>query len=147
MAQPAVSTAAMTKDMYSHLSAVETLAPAVRTATASGTGVDLMGYEGALVLVHMGDWTDGSHAFEIQESDDDGDTDAYSAVADADLVGASATPEPTVSDETGDDRIVAIAYIGGARYIRVVQTVTGSPSTGLAGGALVVRGYPRHMNA
>jgi hypothetical protein len=82
---------------YSTLKVVEALPPAARTATASGVGVDLRGYESALVVLHHGDWTDGQHAFEIQDSTDDGATDPYAAVADDELVGASAVhslPDP-----------------------------------------------------
>ena len=39
------------KDLANSISVVQSLAPAVRTADANGTGVDLQGFEGATVVV------------------------------------------------------------------------------------------------
>jgi hypothetical protein len=138
MAQPATSSAAMTRQLSSSISVVETLAPAARTTTASGTGVDLAGYESATVVIHAGDWTDGVHAPAIQDSDDD---ITYTAADAAHVVGSLAA----VSGEGSDDQVYVAAYVGPSRFIRVVQTVTGSPGTGLISSALVIRGHARHQ--
>jgi hypothetical protein len=131
----------MNRDLKNNLDVAETIAPAARTASVSGTGVDLLGYEGAMALIHHGDWTDGTHVFEVQESDV-GDTspDTYTAVADADLLGS----EPTISSESNDDTITRIGYIGSKRYIRVITTYTASttPQVGAVFGAVIVRGRP-----
>jgi hypothetical protein len=125
------------KDLHHDMSGVQSLAPAARTASANGTGVDLRGYEGALVLVDAGAYTDGAHAFTLEESDDDS---TYTDVAAADILGS----EPTIDDAAEDNMVYTFGYRGGKRYVRVVQTVTGSPSTGLIAGAAVLRGRPHH---
>lgn len=125
------------KDLVNNISVATTLAPAVRTASANGAGVDLQGYEGAVVVVQTGAITDGTHTIEVQESADDGATDPYAAVADADLQGT----EPAIGP-TDDNKVYEIGYIGRKRYIRAAVTVAGATSGG-AYAATVVRGLPR----
>ena len=123
------------KDLANNLSIVQSLAPASRTANANGAAVDLQGYEGALILISTGAITDGTHTFEVQESDD-GTT--FTAVANSDLIGT----EPAVG-ATNDNTDYKIGYIGSKRYVRVVVTVAGATNGGVYG-AWVIRGYPRH---
>lgn len=121
------------KDIKSDLGFVQSLAPAARTASANGTGVDLQGYNAALVVIDLGAWTDGSHTFEVQESDDNS---TFSAVADADLLGT----EPVMDAADEDNTIHKIGYVGTKRYIRVATTVSGT-TTGAVYGASVIRGH------
>ena len=63
------------KDLSNSISPAVSLAAAVRTAAANGTGVDLQGYESATVLVDVGaegDTLSSSVFFEVslEESDD-----------------------------------------------------------------------------
>jgi hypothetical protein len=125
-----------TKDLHSYLSPVVSLAPAVRTASANGTGVDLQGFESALIVIETGTITDGTHTIEVQESNDNS---TFTAVADADLQGTE--PAIGVSD---DNAIYKIGYIGNKRYIRVAVTVSDA-TTGGVYGAMVVRGHGRHQ--
>ncbi len=46
------------RDFAHDLGPVPSLAPAARTATANGTGVDLLGHGAAAVLAGFGAWTD-----------------------------------------------------------------------------------------
>jgi hypothetical protein len=137
MPQPATSSAGMTKQMSASISVASSLYPAARTTTASGTGVDLSGYESATVVVQAGAWTDGQMAHAIYESDDD---DTYTAADAADVVGTLAT----VSGAGSDEQVSVVGYVGDKRYIKVVQTITGSPSTGLVSSAVVIRGHARY---
>lgn len=123
------------KDLYNNIGATISLAPAAKTASANGTGVDLQGFDSAVVLIEVGAWTDGSHAFEVQESDDNS---TFTAVADADLQGA----EPVVDGATDDDQIYKIGYTGSKRYIRAVTTVSGT-TTGAVYGVTVAKGHAR----
>ncbi|MBU1701451.1 MAG: hypothetical protein KJ970_13215 [Candidatus Eisenbacteria bacterium] len=125
----------MKRDLYSNLSPAESLAPALLAASANGTGVDIRGFDSALVVFHIGNWTDGTHTFSIEESDDDS---TYTAVNSAYLQGTA----PTVTSDANDDQIYKVGYVGDKRYIRAVQTITGSPSTGLVSGVTVLRGHP-----
>jgi hypothetical protein len=120
------------RDLAHNLGPAQSLAPAARTASANGTGVDLLGFNSAMVLIDLGAWTDGSHTFEVQESDDDS---TYAAVADADLIGT----EPVMDAVDEDNTIHKVGYIGNARYIRVATTVSGT-TTGAVYGASIVRG-------
>ena len=124
----------MQYDLKNELTVSQSLAPETRTSTANGTGVDLQGYHSALVLINCGTWTDGVFTFEVQESDDDS---TYAAVASAELDGT----EPVVDAADEDEVIHTIGYQGDARYIRVIVTVTGSPSTGMDFGASIIAGH------
>lgn len=127
----------MQRDLYNNAEPVQSLAPAARTdGTVNGTGVDLQGFASAMAIIALGGWTDGTHSFELQESDDNSD---YSAVADADLQGT----EPVM--DAGDEDLVVhrIGYQGSKRYIRVSVTVASS-ETGAVYGASILRGHPTY---
>jgi hypothetical protein len=125
------------RDILHNLSPAQSLGSAARTASADGAGVDLLGYESAMAVIDVGAWTDGTHAFELEESDNDS---AFTAVADADLQGT----EPVVDGATDDDQLYRIGYLGSKRYLRVSVAVTGSPSTGAVYGAQIVRGHKQY---
>lgn len=122
------------EDLNKELSVAQSLAPAVRTSTANGTGVDLSGYGSAMVLWNVGTITDGTHTPTLQESDDNS---TWANVAAADLSGSHAALTSSTLQEIG--------YIGRARYIRAVITITGSPSTGGAYSASIIRGRARTL--
>lgn len=117
------------------------LSAKARTSTANGTAVDLAGYEGALVILDIGLFSDpgSSNAFKIQHSGPGAWADVGSAYY--------SNAFTAVASSGGDNVCQAAHYIGERRYIRVVQTITGSPSTGLVSGAVVLRGFKRHMPA
>lgn len=125
----------MSRDLYNGTDAAQSLRPQARTASANGTGVDLVGYDAALVLIDVGAWTDGTHTFEVQDSEDNS---TFAAVADEYLLGT----EPAVSGAAHDDVIYEIGYKGIKRYLRVAVTVSGA-TTGAVYGASIVRGKPR----
>jgi hypothetical protein len=126
------------RDLYHNVSVEQHIAPAFFTATEDpANGVDLAGYESGTVELNVGVWTDGTFAFEVQESDDDS---TYTAVDDADLMGS----EPTIDAADEDLVIHLIGYKGGKRYIKVVCTVTGTPTTGMVFGVNVIKGHPHH---
>lgn len=120
------------RDLKNNLSEATSLAPAARTATANGTGVDLRGYDSAEVLFLVGAITDGTHTPKVQESDDDS---AYTDVAAADQDGTLANIAANTNQVVG--------YKGTKRYIRAVSTVSGA-TTGGVYGAVVIRSNPEH---
>ena len=103
------------------------LAPAARTTSANGTGVDVSNVGEVTVHWVVGAITDGTHTPTIEESDDNS---TYTAVAEADLVGTLAALAASTNQK--------VSYIGTKRYIRAVTTITGSPSTGGVYAAVVV---------
>lgn len=123
------------KDLYNNIGVKESLAPASRTAAVNGTGVDLKGYESAVVVIERGaaGGTSPSFTFEVQESDDDS---TYAAVAAADLQGT----EPVV---TAAGAPVKIGYLGSKRYIRAAITAATGTSPTLLCAASVVLGNAR----
>lgn len=120
----------MKRDLKNNVDQAQSLAPAARNASVNGSGVDLQGYQSAMVIFNVGTVTDGTHTPKIQESDDNS---TFTDVAASDQQGtfaalASSTPQ-------------RVGYIGGKRYIRAVQTVAGA-TTGAVTSATVLRGDP-----
>lgn len=122
------------RDLVNNVDVVESLAPASRTATANGTGVDLRDFNSATVIIELGaaGGTSPSFTFEVQESDDDS---TYTAVADADLLGDD---EPVATEAAAP---VKIGYSGTKRYLRVAITAVSGTSPTLLCAASVVRGH------
>ncbi|MFG2515967.1 hypothetical protein [Streptomyces sp. NPDC048584] len=133
----------MRRTVYNHVRAVATLGVAAYTAATDGSTVDrkLSGASGtnewhqsATLLVHAGTITDGSHAITLEVSDDGQDWDAAPA---KDLQGAL----PTIA-AADDGKVYEVGYLGTARYLRAVTTVSGSPETGGIYGAVILLGFP-----
>ena len=96
---------------------------------AAGNIVDVTDYQAATFLFQTGAIADAGDAagfvVEVQESDNT-DAAAFTAVADADLVGLE-TDLTVTADGTDSVAVGSIGYIGNKRYVRVV--VTGSTGT------------------
>ncbi len=120
------------RDFSGQIAAAHSLAPAVRTASATGTAVDLRGYDGATVLFHFGAYSDGSHTPELEASADGA---SYSAVPASQLSTAFAA----VAAAGGANSVQAVGYRGPGRYLRAVLTVAGATS-GAASAAQILRG-------
>lgn len=112
-----------------------TLLPNVRTTTATGVTVDLAGFDKAMFIAHVGTITDGTFAFDPEESDDDS---SWSNIAAGDLSGSF-----TSGTSSADDTVQEVGYMGSKRYIRCNLTVSGSPSTGGAVGVTVLKAGAR----
>ena len=121
-------------DMYHNFGVAQSLGPAAYTASANGSGVDLQNFGAAMVVISAGTITDGTHTFEVQESDDNS---AFTAVADADLIGS----EPALTSANSNS-VTKIGYIGNSRYLRVAVTVAGATDGGVYEAA-IVEGEPR----
>lgn len=114
-----------------------TLLPNIVTSTTSGTTVDLAGFTKAMFVAHIGTVTDGTYAFDPEESDDDS---TWTNVAAGDLSGTFAN-----ATSSADDRIQEVGYMGSKRYVRCNVTVTGSPSTGGPIGISVIKAGARTL--
>lgn len=121
------------RDLHNSISSIVGIVPAGnRTTTTTGTGVDLAGYRSAAIVLVPAAITDGTHTPTLEESDASGSD--YTAVAAANMSGTLAALAASTIQE--------VSYLGSKRYIRVVITVTGSPSTGGIYAAVIVRGDP-----
>ncbi len=117
-------------DLVDNIAVEESITPAAHTASANGAGIDLRGYQAAVVIVDAGTITDGTHTISLEESDDNS---TYTAVAATDLQGSFANVASNTPQKVG--------YIGGKRYIRAVTTVSGATTGGIYGVA-VIKGRP-----
>ncbi len=130
----------MRRSVYTNVTPRASLTIAARSAntTVNGSGVDrnIGGdmHRSAMVVVHTGAITDGTHTIEIQDSDDNA---SFTAVADQYLQGT----EPAIG-ASDDNSLFVIGYIGSRRYLRVSVTTAGATSGGTYG-AVVLLGEPR----
>ncbi|MER2519737.1 MAG: hypothetical protein ABTQ34_03495 [Bdellovibrionales bacterium] len=125
-----------TRDLLRNSFVYTSLAPAARVnGTATGAAVDLRNYDGAMVAVAFGSYTDGTHTPSLQHS---ADGVSYAAVPVADLDGAFTA----VNSGAGANTVQQVGYVGALRFLQVVMTVTGA-TTGALSAASVVLGYPR----
>lgn len=113
---------------------------ALITTDATGTSVDLSGYEGAAFVLSVGVITDGTHTIEYQESDNDS---TFTAIAAADLVGDA----EQVLVAANDQAVFVTDYVGDSRYVQVATVVTDSPGTGGYYTAMVMKRRARHKPA
>ena len=136
------------RDVTNNETLNQTLAPAARTVTATGTTVDTGrdGYARAANFV-LGLWTDGVNTFTFEDSPDDS---AWTAMVAAKLdfpVGLVAGVESGASiiiDAAAEDNVsFSVGLLSTQRYVRVVQTVSGGPGTGLVSGVDIVTGNLR----
>ncbi len=120
------------RDLKSNLAVAQSLAPAARAIAGTGTAVDLQGRGSAMVVVHFGTWTDGTHTPSLEHS---ADGTAYVACDTNSLAGSFTA----VSGTAGSDSVQKVGYTGNYRYIRAMMTVAGA-TTGALSSASVVCG-------
>ncbi|MGX9144984.1 hypothetical protein [Mesorhizobium sp. 128a] len=121
------------RDLYNDAGFAQSLAPAARTASANGTGVGLNGFEGAVAVIGVGAWTDGTHTFDIQDSDDNS---TFASVAAGLLQGT----KPVVSSAGTASKTYKVGYLGKKPFLRVAATVAGA-TTGAVYGASILLGH------
>ncbi|MFI8254084.1 hypothetical protein [Streptomyces filamentosus] len=129
----------MRPSIYNLARAKPTLAIALRTnGTVNGTTVDLHenkdAARSAVLIVHAGTVTDGTHTVSLQESDDDS---TWAAAPAASLQGSV----PAITS-ANDETVYELGYVGSKRYLRAV-VVTASATTGGTLGAVIQRAFPR----
>lgn len=113
------------KDIYT---TVEGLAPAARTASANGTGLDLKNVIENMFVFPCGTRTDGTHTPKLQESSDNS---TFTDVAAADQVGSLVAMTSNTYQQ--------VSYIGSLRYVRPVITVAGATTGALTAAHAVVK--------
>ena len=138
------------QDLANSLKVLNTINPVVGTSDANGTGLDLQGYESAMVVVPTGIEGDTLSAsvkidFILEESSDDSTYTAVTSntsVTDGAVDGSGIFSTLDANAET--PQISTIGYIGGSRYIGVKADFTGTHSNGTPIAAQVILGTPRH---
>jgi hypothetical protein len=135
------------RDLRNNLSAAVTLAPAVRTSDATGTTVDLLGYESAAVYLQIGAggivFSDTNRIDFVMEHSEDAST--WTAVTSDHVRRVTVATGGIVRsliEAHAAATVTEIGYIGGRRYVRLSADFGGTQATGTAIAALVVRGHP-----
>ena len=131
------------KDLYDDFRSAYVVKPqTVTSANANGTGADLLGYRGVLMVAHLGasgGLLGGSNLVTIQFQESSNNV-VFSAIQDGDLIGGTNTQ---VIDANGEGNTsVQRGYIGSARYVTINFVPTGTVSLPVC--AAVVRGKPLH---
>lgn len=129
----------MTQDLYSSLSPASSIAAQTVIAPVNGTGVELSGFVGSDVLIHLGTFggTTPTATIQIQESDDNV---TFAPVAATDLIGGAL---PATIDTTNAATLYERGYLGIKRYLRVAVTAVGGTGPSLPMSAVIVRGGAR----
>lgn len=121
------------KDGISGIGLVASLAPAVVTATTSGTHADLQGFNSATLIVNTGAIAgDGLFDVNLQHSDTTTGGDFVDVPA-GELLGS--LPDALAANTTYKQ-----GYKGTKRYVRAV--ITKQSGTSVAAGAVLVLGHP-----
>lgn len=108
------------RSVYDNVKSIVSLVPAVRTATANGTGVDTMGYTTAKLAVSAGTIdlasTDETYSFKVQDS---ADNSTFADVASLSAVAVTAN---------NDMKNIRVDGLGTSvrRYVRAVLTAGGT---------------------
>lgn len=128
-------------DLNSHIDVEQDLAVTEldTDGTTDGGGVDLAGYDAAVVVVTAGTWaTDGTYTPKVQESADDS---TYTDVDEDDLDGSFAA----ISSAATDNLVQQVGYHGNSRYIRVRFTTASNTSGTLPVASAVIRSKARKL--
>ena len=136
------------RDISNRTVAVATQVPAVVTADADGTTVDLQGFNSAMVVVNTGvegDTLSGSVKFDFILEHSDNDSDWSAVTSSTDVTEGSVDSSGiflTLDANAETPQISQIGYIGGKQYIRCKIDATGTHSNGTPMGVTVIKGNP-----
>ena len=127
------------KDLFNSIHPVTAIAPVTvsdNTALVSAV-IDRQGYDGTSFVILTGALADADATFTalLEES---ADGTAFSAVADADLLGTEALASFTFAD---DNETRKLGYAGARRYLRLTVTPAGNASAALVA-AVALLGHP-----
>jgi len=118
------------RDLASNVGLNQAVEPQVLSATTTSSGIDLAGFNSAMVIIATGAIVGaGDFTPKLQESDVLGS--GYTDVAAADLKGTFPTTLAASS-------VIKVGYIGNKRFVRVVLTKNGG--TSIAAGAVIAKG-------
>lgn len=116
------------------------IVPDQYVSATNGSGVDLRGYDSALVEIVTGTWggTSPTATCKIQESTDNV---TFTDVADANLDGVTGNP---AGFALAVSAVKTVGYTGTKRYLRVILSAVGGTSPVIRVGANVDRTLPKY---
>jgi len=125
------------RDLKSNIKMAVLHAKVAVTTTQSIVGLDISGFQGAMIVVNIGTWTANDLVVTYQEKDTGG---SWADIAEANLVGAGTVQSRAIV--TGDtDTQLYVGYKGSKNNIGVVITDSGTGSAVI--GACAIAGYPK----
>ncbi|WP_127088307.1 hypothetical protein [Aquabacter cavernae] len=134
------------RDLHSNIGVIEAIPPAVYDADNSPAAIDLLGFDAAEIVIHVGiggiTFT-GTNKIEFVLSHSD-DESAYAPVTVSDLLGvASVTNGIVLAFKTAHAAATLhrLGYIGGRRYLKLLADFGGTHGTGTPLSATVIKGH------
>jgi len=123
------------RDLVHNVKVESSLAPSVHTnSSVTGYSVDLRGFDSAMIMVSVGEYTDGTHTITVQHSDDGS---SFTDVSADELQGAI----DVINGNEFDNKTQLVGYIGSKRFVRTNIVTTGA-TTGALCAAYVIAGNP-----
>lgn len=132
---------------YESIKVVASLDPVSKTATWSGTGVDITGFKDATICVYFGTGgtpLSGSVYYTVTFEESDTSGSGYTTIAAGDL-GGGLSGTRVVDSNTEDNQIIKRTYRGTKQYVRATGTLTGSDSSGTLVASFVILSNPIHV--
>ena len=138
------------KDLKNNISVVQTIAPVAGAIDATGTGIDLQGYESCTFVIDAGIEgisLSGSNKIEIELEESTDNSTWTDVTASTSVIGATPDSNGVVATFDADAEIPAVAtvgYIGDKRYVRAIANFSGTHGAGTPLSVSVIRGSARH---
>ncbi|MCX5513727.1 hypothetical protein C3941_13715 [Kaistia algarum] len=136
------------RDLASNLGIVNAIDPAVYAADNTPAAIDLLGFDSAVLSLHIGAGGitfSGTNKIEFVLTDSDDDV-TYAAVTDADVQGVSGISGGIIKSlktaHAAAD-VTKIGYVGNKRYLKLLADFSGTHGTGTPIAALVIKGHAR----
>jgi hypothetical protein len=141
------------RDLVNSLAAAVLIPAATYAADNTPAKVDLLGFEGAMIAIHVGVGGitfDGTNKVEFKLTHSDDDTTYTAVTADdvqgVDSVGTGGIVKSLIAAHAAAD-ITKIGYVGGKRYLKLLADFSGTHGTGTPIAAEVIKGHARYWPA
>lgn len=135
------------RDLYSHIEPALTFGPVTLAASATGSAVDLLGNESAVIDLEVGiggiSFTTNNRVEFVAEHSDDGST--WEKLADKDVVGVTGISDGIIKSLVAAHAAPAAyryGYVGGKRYLRVSPAFAGTHGTATPMSCAIIKGNP-----
>lgn len=135
------------RDLHSNLGVVQSLDPAVTTATRVGAPIDRQGFESVEHIVSLGmsgDTLSPSVSLSLQLEESDDGSNWSPVVNDSDVLGAHVDGGGAfalIDDGAEDGQAYTVGYVGDARYCRVQVSVAGTHTNGTPVAVVALLGH------
>lgn len=137
------------RDLVNNVKVVQAIEPATFSADNTPAAVDRLGFETAMLAIHVGaggiTFT-GTNKIEFVLTHSDDDV-TYTAVTDADVQGVTGVTNGIVkalkTAHAAAD-VTKIGYVGDKRFLKLLADFSGTHGTGTPLSAVAILGRPHH---